>query len=56
LTRENWTLMYYHEGATVASRSTPEGIEVLAVGPEEIRRFFQEMPDEAQQGVVTRHR
>jgi hypothetical protein len=55
LTRDNWTLTYYYEGETVASRSTPEGIEVLAVGSEEVRRFFQETPDEAQQGVVIRH-
>jgi hypothetical protein len=31
LTRDNWALTYYYEGETVASRSTPEGIEVLAV-------------------------
>jgi hypothetical protein len=55
LTRDDWTLTYYYEGETVASRSTPEGVEVLAVGPEEVRRFFEETPDEAQQGVVIRH-
>ena len=32
LTRDDWTLSYYYEGETVASRSTPEGVEVLAVG------------------------
>ncbi len=55
LTRDDWTLRYYYEGETVASRSTPEGVEVLAVGPEEVRRFFEETPDEAQQGVEIRH-
>ena len=55
LTRDDWTLTYYYEGETVASRSTPEGVEVLAVGPEEVRRFFEETPDEAQQGVEIRH-
>ena len=55
LTRDDWTLTYYYEGETVASRSTPEGVEVLAVGPEEVRRFFEETPDEGQQGVVIRH-
>ena len=54
-TRDDWTLTYYYEGETVASRSTPEGVEVLAVGPEEVRRFFAETPDEAQQGVEIRH-
>jgi len=28
LTRDDWTLTYYYEGETVASRSTPEGVEV----------------------------
>jgi hypothetical protein len=55
LTRDNWTLTYYYEGETVASRSTPEGIEVLAVGPEEVRRFFQETPPENRQGVMIQH-
>ncbi len=54
LTRDDWTLRYYYEGETVASRSTSEGVEVLAVGPEEIRRFYQETPDDAQQGIVIR--
>jgi len=55
LTRDNWTLTYYYEGETVASRSTPEGIEVLAVGPEEVRRFYQETPPENRQGVMIQH-
>jgi hypothetical protein len=55
MTRDDWTLRYYYEGETVASRSTHEGVEVLAVGPEEVRRFFEETPDEAQHGVMIRH-
>jgi hypothetical protein len=55
LTRDNWTLTYYYEGETVACRITTGGIEVLAVGPEEVRRFFEGTPDEGQQGVVIRH-
>ena len=55
LTRDDWTLTYYYEGETVVSRSTPEGVEVLAVGAEEVRRSFEETPDEAQQGVEIRH-
>ena len=31
LTRDDWTLRYYYVGEMVVGRSTPEGIEVLAV-------------------------
>jgi hypothetical protein len=54
LTRDDWTLRYYYEGEEVACRSTPEGVEVLAVGPEEVRRFFQDTPPERRQGVMIR--
>jgi hypothetical protein len=53
-TRDDWTLRYYYEGEEVACRSTPEGIEVLAVGPEEVRRFYQETPPENRSGVMIR--
>src|SRR5712671_1984317 len=53
-TRDDWTLRYYYEGESLACRSTPEGVEVLAVGPEEVRRFFEETPDEAQHDVMIR--
>jgi hypothetical protein len=55
LTRDDWTLRYYYEGEMVASRSTPAGVEVLAVGWEEVSRFFQQTPDAEQQGVMIRH-
>jgi len=54
LTRDDWTLRYYYEGEEIACRSTPEGVEVLAVGPAEVRRFFQEAPPEVQQDVMIR--
>ena len=54
LTRDDWTLRYYYEGEEVACRSTPEGIEVLAAGPEEVRRYFQETPPEKRRGVIIR--
>jgi hypothetical protein len=54
LTRDDWTLRYYYEGEEVACRSTAEGVEVLAVGPEEVRRFFQDTPPELRQGVMIR--
>ena len=47
LTRDNWTLSYYYEGDTVACRSTPEGIEVLALGWAEVSRFIAETPSDA---------
>lgn len=55
LTRDDWTLRYYYEGEPVACRSTPEGVEVLAVGWEEVGRFFEETPPEDRQGVMIQH-
>ena len=55
LTRDDWTLTYYYEGETVASRSTPEGVEVLAAGWEEVGRFFEETPSENRRGVMIRN-
>ncbi len=55
LTRDDWTLRYYYEGETVASRSTAEGVEVLAVGWEEVGRFFEETPPENRQGVMIQY-
>src|SRR4051794_18342868 len=55
MTCDDWTLTYYYEGEMVACRSTPEGVEVLAVGPEEVGRFFEETPQEHRQGVLIRH-
>src|SRR5438045_9763050 len=52
LTRDDWTLRYDYEGEPVACRSTPEGVEVLAVGPEEIGDYFRSTPAEEQTGVV----
>jgi hypothetical protein len=54
MTRDDWTLRYYYEGEEVACRSIPEGIEVLAVGPEEVRRLYQETPPEDLHGVLIR--
>lgn len=42
-------------GDTVACRTTSEGTEVLAVGWEEVGRFFEETPSENRQGVMIRH-
>src|SRR6516165_8713411 len=50
-TLDDWTLRYYYEGEEVACRSTPEGVEVMAVGPAEVRQFYEETPPEKRQGV-----
>ena len=49
--RDDMTLRYYYEGSYVASRRTPQGVEVLAVGWDEVRKFLTETPPEQQQGV-----
>jgi hypothetical protein len=48
---DDMTLAYYYEGANVAYRSVPEGIEVLAVGDDEIDRFERNTPPEKRQDV-----
>ena len=40
-TLENQTLAYYYEGLPVAYRSVADGVEVLAVGWEEVARYRQ---------------
>jgi hypothetical protein len=52
LTRDDWTLTYYYEGEMVAYRSTPGGIEVVAVGPEEVGEYLRNTPAEERVGVV----
>jgi hypothetical protein len=54
MTSDDWTLRYYYEGEEVACRSTPEGVEVLAVGPDEVRRLYQKTPLESRRGVMIR--
>ncbi len=49
--RDYRTLRYYYEGTEVASRRTPEGIEVLAVGWDECVKFLEETPFERRQDV-----
>ncbi len=55
LTRDDWTLTNYDKRDTVGCRSTPELVEVLAVGAEVGRRFYHETPHETWQGVMCRH-
>jgi hypothetical protein len=37
---DDWTLRYFYDGAYVASRRTIQGVEVLAVGWEEARKYL----------------
>jgi hypothetical protein len=43
---DSLTLQYYYEDFDVAYRPTPEGVEVLAVGHEEIGRLVRGMSQE----------
>jgi hypothetical protein len=49
---DDWTLNYYYDGAYVAYRRTPQGIEVLAVDWEEARKYMKDHPAETRQDVV----
>jgi hypothetical protein len=45
------TLHYYYEGTEIAYRITPEGVEVLAVGGEEVRNYLRSTPADQRRGV-----
>jgi hypothetical protein len=51
LTLDDWTLAYYYEGFDVAYRSVPEGVEVLAVGQEELGNYIKATPADQRPGV-----
>jgi hypothetical protein len=46
------TLHYYYEGAYVASRRTPQGVEIVAVGPDEASQYIRSHPPEERQDVM----
>jgi hypothetical protein len=48
---DDWTLQWYYDGAYVASRRTPQGVEVLAVGWEEADKYREEHPPETRRDV-----
>jgi hypothetical protein len=50
--RNDLTLQYYYEGTEVAYRMTPPGVEVLAVGWDEIRDYLRGTPPEGRKGVL----
>jgi len=49
---DDWTLNYYYDGAYIAYRRTPQGVEVLAVGWDEAHKFREEHPPETRRDVV----
>jgi hypothetical protein len=49
---DDWTLYYYYDDTYIASRRTPQGVEVLAVGPEEVYKYLDDHPPETRQDVV----
>lgn len=48
---DDLTLAYYYAGLDVAYRSTDEGVEVLAVGAQEIGDYLRTTPPEQRPGV-----
>jgi hypothetical protein len=49
--RDDLVLQYYYEGAYIAYRRTPQGIEVVAVGEDESQRYREEHPPESRMDV-----
>jgi hypothetical protein len=48
---DDLTIQYYYEGEYVASRRTPHGIEILAVGWDEANQYREKHPPETRQDV-----
>ena len=49
---DSLTLQYYFDGIDIAYRRTPRGIEVVAVGLEEVGELIRTTPQEHREGVV----
>lgn len=49
---DNEVLNWYYDGSYIAYRRTPRGVEVLAVGSDEVHEYLSEHPDATLQGVV----
>jgi hypothetical protein len=48
---DHGTLNWYYDNAYIAYRHTPEGVEVLAVGWEEVDRFCKDHPPDTRRDV-----
>jgi hypothetical protein len=46
------TLNYYYEDSYIAHRRTPEGVEILAVGWDEVSQFLADHPLETRKDVL----
>ena len=51
---DDLTLQYFYEGTDVACRETPQGVEVVAVGWDEIGEYLKSTPSGQPQGVRIR--
>jgi hypothetical protein len=51
----NFLLYHYFYGHEVAYRETTRGVEVLAMGGDEIGRLFKKLPREQHRGIVIGH-
>ena len=49
--RNNMTLHWWYEGHHIAWRETPAGVEVLAVGAEEVSKLLRESSHEEQNRI-----
>jgi hypothetical protein len=48
---DRWTIHYYYDGAYIAYRQTPQGIEVLAVGWDEASKYLRDHSPETRRDV-----
>jgi hypothetical protein len=48
---DQWTLTYYYDEEFIAYRRTPQGVEVLAVGREEVYKYLEDHPHETRRDV-----
>jgi hypothetical protein len=49
---DDWTLRYYYDDAYIAYRRTPQGVEVLAVGWDEVGKYLDDHPLETRRDVL----
>jgi hypothetical protein len=49
---DHGTLNWYYDNAYIAYRHTPEGVEVLAVGHDEVRQYMKDHPFETRRDVI----
>jgi hypothetical protein len=49
---DSLTLQYYFDGIDIAYRRTPQGVEVVAVGLEEVGELIRTTPQTQREGVV----